>query len=483
METNKPSGRERIATIISEFKLQADYDALTLAAYLVNREKESTKIGKYVIQGAITEDSLREQLIKAAIGVGLDRTEAQAAITTGFGINGIVWPGKQHIQSKDYIKVMSMLGYTFRYNQLTDTVEANGEPMNDCLASTIKTRLADFGFGRKANIANLIWETEAKRQPYHPVRTYLESLEWDGKDHIGKLSTYLHSTEGDIHYKDGTKRSVMHTWLLRFLVGAIKKIYNSDDNAMLVLIGPGRAGKDYFSGWLCSGIGVDYHITKEICPKDDEDRQHLTEKFIWLVDELERNTAKGDIPGTKSFMTLKNVIFRRFRAGHSITRPALASFMGTINNKGYNFLADPTGDRRYIIVNLADIDWSYATQIDVNQVWSQAVALYKAGERGTSDMLPEELVMQVEINARYHPQEALEDVINELFIINPTSQAYMVSSEIRQIIIDSHPSALSKEKDPNKDYDLIGTVLTTKFGLHKQRKTPGMAWIGIRRKV
>ncbi|GIV18250.1 MAG: hypothetical protein KatS3mg023_0001 [Armatimonadota bacterium] len=54
-----------------------------------------------------------------------------------------------------------------------------------------------------------------------------------------------------------------------------------------------------------------------------------------------------------------------------------ASFVATANDAA-DLLRDSTGNRRFVTLHLEGIDWSYR-ELDVLQLWSQAVSLYKSG--------------------------------------------------------------------------------------------------------
>ena len=51
----------------------------------------------------------------------------------------------------------------------------------------------------------------------------------------------------------------------------------------------------------------------------------------------------------------------------------LAYFIGTVNTSGNGFLPGATGNRRYLVLTLTGLDWSYQ-QLDPRQVWAEAVA-------------------------------------------------------------------------------------------------------------
>jgi predicted P-loop ATPase len=81
---------------------------------------------------------------------------------------------------------------------------------------------------------------QALDNKYHPVRDYLNSLTWDGKDHLTELIE---------HFED--KAGYFEKWFRHWIVGAVAKVFEGFQNPMLVIDGPQAIGKSYFARWLC----------------------------------------------------------------------------------------------------------------------------------------------------------------------------------------------------------------------------------------
>ena len=43
------------------------------------------------------------------------------------------------------------------------------------------------------------------------------------------------------------------------------------------------------------------------------------------------------------------------------------------------FLSDPTGNVRWIHFEISGIDWNYSNEVNIDDVWAQAYALYRSG--------------------------------------------------------------------------------------------------------
>jgi hypothetical protein len=262
--------------------------------------------------------------------------------------------------SEEAISALSQLGYSFRMNLCSDGVEVNGQPITDAVRARMLTQMRDLGF-KSADAIENAYTSEAADFAYHPVRDWLESLHWDGHNHILDLTTYFRDAHDVVTDRNGERCTIFELYLRRWLVGAVAKVFKAEQNMMLVLDGPQRLGKSYFASWLCSCL-PDFFIEAPIRPDDKDYRIRLVEKFIWEVAELDATTRRQDISALKSFITERTVTVRKPYGHHDVTKPAMASLIGTINNSG-GFLADPTGSSRFFVVSLERIDFAYGLRI------------------------------------------------------------------------------------------------------------------------
>lgn len=263
--------------------------------------------------------------------------------------------------------------------------------------------------------------TAAKDNAIHPVRDYLDGLVWDGVARLdGLLVDYLGAE--DTPYVRAVTRKTFTAAVARIYAPGCKFDY------VLTLSGPQGRGKSTLvakmaKGWYTdslSGIG-----TKEA---------YEGIQGFWLV-ELSELAAlrKIDIEAIKSFIS-KTVDSYRAAYGRRVEdHPRQCVFIGTTNSAA--FLRDDTGNRRFWPVRLGDADprltvWGDLTQPVIDQMWAEAVALYRAGEPLT---LPRELAE----SAREQQQEFTEDdprrglVEDYLDVLLPASWAGMSADRRR----------------------------------------------------
>jgi predicted P-loop ATPase len=318
--------------------------------------------------------------------------------------------------SEKCIEALAELDYTFRLNEIDDTIEVNGKPISDPLKDKIRTQLRDAGYRKNLAAIEEAWNAYAYDHSYHPVKDYFRSLEWNGLPQIDTLATYLQNTD-----------NIIGVWLKRWMVGAVAKVFEQGQNKMLVLDGPQGCGKSYFVGWLASPL-PDYHIEAAINPDDKDSWIRLMSNLIWEVAELGATTRKADREALKNFISTKTVTVRKSYGRYDTIKPALASLIGTINNEA-GFLTDPTGNRRFLICELTKIDWNY-TQLDPNQLWAEAYHLYRNGEQW--ELTPEETTTQRTINARYRVDSVVGDLFLKHYKIDPTVEKVTSTADIVQ---------------------------------------------------
>jgi predicted P-loop ATPase len=390
-----------------------------------------------------------------------DRQPAQATEQTN------TETGELPVPSALVMRGLAALGYSFRLNECDNVIEVNGKHLDDILEAEITTHAWDANVKPKGLIKPA-YMTDAAQHAYHPVKDYLTGLQWDGADHITALSTHLHSDDTPIVYDDGTRARLCAVYLKRWLVGAVAKALDRKQNVMLVLAGPQNIGKSALAKWLCSGI-PDRFIEGPIRVEDKDSSVRLMSRFIWEVSELDATTRRSDVSALKDFITRDEVTVRKAYGRHDTIKPALASMIGTVNECA-GFLSDESGNRRFMVTSITSIDWGY-TKIDINQLWAQAVALYRAGEPWR--LTPRESKEQAERNQSYDVESALDGWLPKWFDLAAGPTELMTSADIidhlraKEIRLNGNERAQAME---------ISRILAR----HKVEKVRTNSWRGYR---
>lgn len=325
---------------------------------------------------------------------------------------------------------LKSLDYSFQLNQLDDVVEVNENRLDDGLAAKIRTQMRDLGHKNMGAVEDA-YTANGYENRYHPVRRYLDSLTWDGKDHFKLLCQHVRDKHEPIVYKDKSgaivaTNPVFKVWLYRWMLAAVAKAYQKHvQGPILVLDGGQGIGKSRLAEFFGSAL-PEMFLESPIHPDNKDHDRYLATRWIWEIAELGATTRKADRESLKAFVTKGDVTFRKPYGKHPISKPALASFIGTINNEA-GFLTDPTGNRRFLVVTLESIDWKYKDNIDVHQLWGQMVADYKRGERW--ELLPVEENARDGMNKSYEREDAIESKIIHNFDIDLSRTDWFMSTE------------------------------------------------------
>lgn len=368
--------------------------------------------------------------------------------------------------SKDYLATLAALGYSFRMNACNDQIEVNREPMTDPIRATIRTRMRDMGYRRHLVAIEDAYIAHAYHEQYHPIKDYLTGLEWDGYPHIAELAACFQDVD-----------NVFGKWLLKWLVGAIAKVFNAEQNSMLVLDGPQGIGKSHFVAWLGS-VMPEYFIEAPINPEDKDNHIRLISKWVWEVAELGATTRRADREALKFFISQRTVTVRKPFGKYDIVKPAMASLVGTINNEA-GFLTDPTGNRRFLVCELTHIDWSY-TKIDPGQIWAEAYREYLNGYDWRLNA--DEGKRQREINNRYQVESHVMGLFFKYFdhITDPAHPNFSTWTAATDIIQKLETHGLTGS---SKSVLMELAAGLKELGVEKAKKNSVSSYRGVTEKV
>jgi len=203
---------------------------------------------------------------------------------------------------------------------------------------------------------------------FHPVRRWLDTLQWDGVPRLDKmLTTYFGAEDAPLH------REYARRWMISACARARKPGCKVD--TALILVGAQGAGKSSSIAILC---GEQWFNSTQI---DLTDAKAAAEKMmgVWIYELGELSTLRrGDFAAIKQALTTQVDKFRPAYGRCTVARPRTCVFIGTTNEQ--TVLTDSTGSRRFWCVGVGACD-RVGLEEDRDQLWAEADAAYRSGER------------------------------------------------------------------------------------------------------
>ena len=211
----------------------------------------------------------------------------------------------------------------------------------------------------------------ALENTFHPVRDYLASLQWDGAARIGQLFIDYFPGDADPEYLRAAGR--------KFTIGAVARVMDPGCKVDTMPVISGAQGKKKSSG-LAALVGIEW-FGDDLPPITKKDaKEWLPGK--WLAEIAELSALRGkDVESVKSFLSTSHDSYRKSYGKLNETFPRQTVFAGTTNADEY--LPDETGGRRFWPIKLRAGDEVRVDAIrdDRAQLWAEAVAAYRAGEK------------------------------------------------------------------------------------------------------
>lgn len=199
----------------------------------------------------------------------------------------------------------------------------------------------------------------ANRNRHHPVREWLESLEWDG---IDRNSTWLRDCLG---VEDTEYASLVGTLWLR---QAVNRILHPGIKADYALILEGLQGLQKSAA--LRKLGGDFFSDAPLDLNSKDAFMAIDGVWIYEIAELDAFN-RSEATRIKAFMTMAEDRYRPPYGSRYISRPRQTVFCGTTNNDEYH--KDPTGNRRFWSVLCHAVDLDLVQRLR-EQMFAQAIA-------------------------------------------------------------------------------------------------------------
>lgn len=216
---------------------------------------------------------------------------------------------------------------------------------------------------------------EFEKNSFHPIQDYLRALKWDGVKRVDTLLIKYFGADDTLYSREAIRKT---------LVGGVARIYSPGCKFDLVLTlvshqqGTGKSsffkalGREWFSDTFMSVQGKD--ALEQI-------------QGAWIIEMAELSgVRKAEAEAVKHFISKQEDMFRPAYARTSETFKRQCIFVASTNI--FNFLKDATGNRRFLPMDIHNVKLIdnpalkefLSSKAEIDQVWAEAVALFKDGE-------------------------------------------------------------------------------------------------------
>jgi predicted P-loop ATPase len=245
------------------------------------------------------------------------------------------------------------------------------EPLRDVDYSGVRNYIeCVYGIVSNAKVDDAL-ALEFEKNQYHPIREYLEKLEWDMKERIDTILIDYFGAE-DNEY---TRASIR-----KMLCGAVARVMEPGIKFDMSMILVGQQGT-YKSTFL-KKLGMGWFSDTFSTVQGKEAYEQL--QGAWLIEMAELSgLKKAEVESIKHFISKREDQFRPAYGRIVETYKRQCVFFGTTNRD--DFLRDPTGNRRFLPIDVRPDFVTKSviddlTQYEVDQIWAEAYELYMAGE-------------------------------------------------------------------------------------------------------
>jgi len=210
-----------------------------------------------------------------------------------------------------------------------------------------------------------------KSNSYHPVRDYLDSLEWDGTERLDRLFIDLFGAD-DTEYTRAVTRKAFTAAVARIYTPGCKFDY------VTVLVGEQGIGKST----VLSKMGRGWFSDSVTSLTGRDAIESIQGSWTIELGEL-AGMRKAEVDTVKHFVAKKEDRYRVAYGKRIEHFPRRCVFFGTTNEE--DFLRDVTGNRRFWVVNCKGKKGTkdfkeYLTTETVGLLWAEAKERFLGGE-------------------------------------------------------------------------------------------------------
>lgn len=246
-------------------------------------------------------------------------------------------------------------------------VKDGGEPFKNVDYSGVRNYIETiYGIASNLKIDDSL-ALEFDRRSFHPIKDYLNNLVWDGKERVDNLLIDYFGADDNIYSKEAIRK---------MLVGAIARVFTPGTKFDLVLTLVGEEGT-YKSSFI-KALGKNWFSDTFSTVQGKEALEQIQGSWLIEIAEL-AGLRKADVEAVKHFITKQEDNFRPAYGRTSETYLRQCVFFATTNS--YDFLKDPSGNRRFMPVDVVKSRVTKSvvndlTPYEIDQVWAETLFMW-----------------------------------------------------------------------------------------------------------
>lgn len=252
-------------------------------------------------------------------------------------------------------------------NTMTSEPWFDGAPVKESFAHHIRAH-ADRRLGFTPPLADVHAAilVAAERRQFHPIRQYLESVDWDGTPRLAAMARDYFGSESALHAE------MVRRWMIGCVARAVRPGCKLD--TALMLYGP----QGFYKSTFFAILGGDWHADSPIDIQNKDAYQQIHAAWLYEFAELENVVHGARESRLKAFLTSTHDTFRA-PYKHGVVRKARSvAICGTTNRQ--QILTDDTGSRRFWIIPVAGLIPRELLTECRDQLWAEARCAFEAGE-------------------------------------------------------------------------------------------------------
>ncbi len=242
-----------------------------------------------------------------------------------------------------------------------------GAALKDIDALQIKQWFAErYKFEAPTVKVHEVINTIANQNKFHPVREFIETLEWDGTPRMDSWIKDYCGGRAPEPYLSAISR--------KFLVAMIARVYQPGVKFDHMLIFEGKQGSGKSTAFKI--LSAPWFSDTPLDPNDKDSVVNLAN--VWVNEQGELSVlSKASIEALKRFITCTEDKIRLPYGKRSEHFPRQVVFAGSTNKDAY--LRDTTGNRRFWPVNVGQTKFAELARVR-NQLLAEAKFAFDLGE-------------------------------------------------------------------------------------------------------